>query len=96
MTEQTEDKKPLIFMPNGKWAWVGIYVPEESDSPEDQEEFVVYADDMETAVRHANETIPSGTNLVYIARSKNMEGVEIPVSDEIREALEEAQKRSMN
>lgn len=93
----TEDEDGcLTITPGGDWEWHGIFVPEGTNSPDGQSEFTVFANDMEQAVKFANETLPERIEIVYLSRGASTKGMSTKLDKEKSAALMARMKRTMN
>jgi hypothetical protein len=93
--DETDDGTMKV-VPNGKWQWEGVFVPEGSDDPEESAQFITFADTMEQAVADSVSTLPPGSEIVYLRRGRDVseEGFDIP--KEVADKLRDAVKRQVN
>lgn len=86
----------MKFKAAGKFQWNGIFLGD--GDVEDQCSFAVFADDIEQAIKSANETLPDGAVVVALSREKEPIEIDFDLPDDHPTvvAMKEARDRSLN
>ena len=86
----------MEFKPNGKYEWHGVFIDDEDEK--ETTEFVVFADDIETAVKDGNDTLPPGSTIVFLSRGRDVSdmGFELPDDHPTVKKFKEAKDKKLH